>query len=494
MSRHLIVFLLAALGLSGAFGSLARAQSAAGDEVGYSEGATRVAPGTDNVREKTEHPGAAPEKAAAPKLSITLEGYEKKDEPPAVAPAPVRDDLDMEAVSPVVPEASRAPERQTSTPPRPTQKTAPQPSVTNAPRPAVPPARPSPVLSMLESTLRGNYNNTRAIARNMPGKHFDRVGDKSLAKKFSKQGNDLLNKQDNPPAALAAYQSAYENDPSSSEITGSYGYTLFRNGRFAEARDMEMECLEIAPDYAAAWFVLGQIYGYLQQEDMAYASFVNTCLFTKNLSTSLGFLEREMKKYGEVTVQRAAARALDACRRLPAGATDPGAVSSRPAPSEPEPLGGEALERRSPPGADSDKTHPAPAATAAGRWKNARIGKVDIQTAIMESRYFQNMIAKMAKLPKAQIDAWLDSQIGPVITELHGVIRTYASANNYLLVIQSKDEDKVRRASSLRTAVSALVEDDGFAAFLDSPEGSAYRKKAPIQDLTSVVAERLGMR
>jgi tetratricopeptide (TPR) repeat protein len=326
---------------------------------------------------------------------------------------------------------------------------------------------------MLESTLGGRYANTKALARNMPQKHFERIGDKALARKLSKQGNDLLNKKDDPPAALAAYQSAYANDPSSSEITGSYGYALFRNGRFAEARDMETQCLELAPEYAAAWFVLGQIYGYLKQEDMAYASFVNTCLFTKNISTSLGFLEREIVKYGEVTVQQAAARALTACRSL-----------SSEGPAEPAPMRQGA----------GQAAPPAAPAGAGAQWKNARIGKVDIRTALTDSKLFQSMIAKMAKMPKSQIDSWLDAQLGPVIVELQGILRGYATANNFLLVIKSEDERKVRGDGSLRTSLGGLVEDDGFVAYLDTPEGRAYRRTAPIQDLTPVVAAKLGPR
>ncbi|NDY57531.1 hypothetical protein G3N56_12385 [Desulfovibrio sulfodismutans] len=508
----LVGLVLAILPFSGVLG-----QSVPEADVGYSDGAAQPAADTGKPRVETESPGAASGKAAAPKLSITLEGYENKDEPASAALPPDRGASGMEAVRPAAPDVparqqsdstvSPAPEptpepvsdpmpeptpapKAGPTPPRSAQKTSPRPSAPAVTRPSAPVGRPSPILSMLESTLRGNFSNTKAIARNLPGKYFDHVGDKSLAKKYSKQGNDLLNKQDNPPAALAAYQSAYENDPSSSEITGSYGYTLFRNGRFAEARDMEIESLEIAPEYAAAWFVLGQIYGYLQQEDMAYASFVNTCLFTKNITTSLGFLEREMKKYGEVTVQRAAGRALDACRRLSSGTADPGTVSSRPAPSEPGPL--ESWAGKGP--ATLDAPRAAPAAPAGMNWKNARIGKVDIQAAIMDSKLFQSMIGKMAKLPKAQVDAWLDSQIGPVMSELQGIIRTYARANNYLLVIQSKDEDTVRRGTSLRTSLNSLVEDDPYLAFLDSSEGRAFRKTAPIQDLTPIVSAKLGAR
>lgn len=427
-------------------------------DVGYSTGTDTPAP--PQALEAGKDKAAA--RADAPALSITLEGYGKKEEPAPGRAAPEK--AAPETSSPAVPPPPAPPSRDSG----PLERGA-----------SAAPARPSPVTVMLESTLRGDYATTRSLARRMPQKRFDQAMDKSRAKTLSKQGNDLLNKKDDPPAALEAYRAAYANDPSSSEITGSYGYALFRNGRFAEARDMETQCLELAPEYAAAWFVLGQIYGYLKQEDMAYASFVNTCLFTKNISTSLGFLEREIVKYGEVTVQQAAARALTACRSLSSEGP-----AARPAPAEPAPMRQGA----------GQAAPPAAPAGAGVQWKNARIGKVDIRTALMDSRLFQSMIAKMAKMPKSQIDSWLDAQLGPVIVELQGILRGYATANNFLLVIKSEDERKVRGDGSLRTSLGGLVEDDGFVAYLDTPEGRAYRRTAPIQDLTPVVAAKLSPR
>jgi|GEM_PF-3000726 len=474
---------LCLVGLVVAFLPLSKALAQAGTDgdVGYSTGPGTPPPKPQQTPGDRENAGTAESKPQAPKLSITLEGYGKKDEP-APAPAPAGPAPDQTPAA--SPRQSQSPAGRQDSPP----------AVRSDPAPTrVPAGRPSPVLAMLESTLGGRYSNTKALARNMPQKHFERIGDKALARKLSKQGNDLLNKKDDPPAALAAYQSAYVNDPSSSEITGSYGYTLFRNGRFAEARDMEIESLELAPEYAAAWFVLGEIYGYLKQGDMAYASFVNTCLFTKNINTSLGFLEREINKYGEVTVQQAAARALDACRSLgpTAGATE--SPPPRVAPSEPEPLRSDAPSARKQ-GASEARADTAPAAIAGKAWGKARIGKVDIQAAIMDSKLFQSMLSKMAKMPKTQIDAWLDSQLGPVIVELQGILRKYASENNFLLIIKSEDEKKVRGGGSLRTSLGGLVEDDDFVAYLDTAEGRAYRSAAPIQDLTPVVAAKLGPR
>jgi hypothetical protein len=453
-------------------------QTGADGDVGYSTGADTPAPPPARDAGKDKAAGDRPE---APALSITLEGYGKKDEP---APPP-----------------RAAPER--AVPETPPSAVSPAPA-TPAPRPrdlgpgdpgaSAVPSGSSPVTAMLGSTLRGDYATTRNLARRMPQKRFDQIKDKSLARNLSKQGNDLLNKKDDPPAALEAYQAAYANDPSSSEIAGSYGYALFRNGRFAEARDMESQCLEIAPEYAAAWFVLGQIYGYLKQEDMAYASFVNTCLFTKNISTSLGFLEREIVKYGEVTVQQAAARALETCRRL---STE--GPAARPAPAEPAPMrqgaGPVSATPMDVPAAKAGGSRPASPEKAAKNWKSARIGKVDLKAALTDSRLFSELTAKLVKMPKAQRDAWLDSQIGPVLEEVRGVIRAYAKSNNYLLVIQTSDEAQLRRGDPLRKTRHSLSEmDDDVLAFLNSPEGLEFRRTADIKDLTAAVAAQIGTR
>ncbi len=403
----------------------------------------------------------------------------------------------------------------------------------SAPPVSASPGRPSPILSMLDSTLHGSYGNTRAIARNLPGKYVERIGDKTLAQKYSKQANDLLNKENRPAEALVAYRAAYEQDPSSSEITGSYGYTLFRNGRFAEARDMVIESLEIAPDYGAAWFVLGQVYGYLKQENLAYASFVNICLFSKNISTSLGYLEREKGKYGEVSVQRAAGRALEACRRLASGAANPDAVASRPAPSEPEPLrSGPSMaepddapppstyNRAAAPPPDVPDPYDAPPQERYGRpalptssvadsyddppadpvpppyagklKKNGKIGMIDIQAVVSGSRQFPEIVARLEQVSKWERDRRLDEMLTPLLDDIRDITRDYARANGFSVVILAAEAEHLRQGAILNKAELPLADvDEGFLAFLNTPEGIKYRKKAPIQDMTGAVAAKL---
>ncbi|MDQ7832840.1 MAG: tetratricopeptide repeat protein [Desulfovibrionaceae bacterium] len=520
-------------------------------------------------------PDGSAGQAQKPKLSITLEGYEAVEEPvpapaapaaqvepaptPAApvetAPAPVQEtppadqapsrrpeseeaqsrsaeehaveralERAVEAARPARSAASQqaapepaAPSAVSRTPARTPAATAPTPAAAAratpraAPPVSAPPGRPSPILSMLDSTLHGSYGNTRAIARNLPGKYVERIGDKALAQKYSKQANDLLNKENRPAEALAAYRAAYEQDPSSSEITGSYGYTLFRNGRFAEARDMVIESLEIAPDYGAAWFVLGQVYGYLKQENLAYASFVNTCLFSKNISTSLGYLEREKGKYGEVSVQRAAGRALEACRRLASGAANPDAVASRPAPSEPEPLrSGPSMaepDDAPPPTAynraaapspgvpdpyDDPPADPVPPPYAGKLKKNGKIGMVDIQAVVSGSRQFPEILARLEQVSKWERDRRLDEMLTPLLDDIRDITRDYARANGFSVVILAAEAEHLRQGAILNKAELPLADvDEGFLAFLNTPEGIKYRKKAPIQDMTGAVAAKL---
>ncbi|KHK02852.1 hypothetical protein NY78_1802 [Desulfovibrio sp. TomC] len=321
-------------------------------------------------------------------------------------------------------------------------------------------------MAMLESTLHGNYAETLALKARMSKKAFTQRFDRATANKYSQMGNALLNKQDDPSGAVRAYETAYANDRSSSEINGSYGYALFRTGRFAEARDMEMEALEISPGYGAAWFVLGQILGYLKQEDLAYASFVNTCLFTKNMTTTLGFLDREKDKYGEICVQNAAAKALATCQRLTNDETSQRA-----------------------------QTPASPVLPAAVPFRDRRIGKIDIKAIVLGSKQFQGMLSSLADLrglSEQQREQRIQTMVTPLISTIRGLTLRFATTNNYQLIIPSDEEATMRRGSDLQP--SALVfsnVDSAFLTFLNSFPGKDFRKTVPIDDLTQPILKQL---
>ncbi|QLA16110.1 tetratricopeptide repeat protein [Desulfolutivibrio sulfoxidireducens] len=493
--RMLLACILA-VGLGLNWASTCAAQAGADADVGYSSGTRRIEEKRPAAPESSGETPATREEAARPRLSIILEGYEKAapgDRGQATAAEPTPKPVPETAAEPtskpvpetvVEPTPKPVPEPAVSSPaipavPTPSpgavvnqapvkpgrkpaqQSPAPAPAMS---RPAVP-GRPSPVLAMIESTLRGNFGNTRAIERNMSPKFFHASVDKAAGAKQSALGNDLLNKKDKPAEALAAYESAYAHDPSSSEITGSYGYALFRNGRFEAARDMELESLEISPGYAAAWFVLGQIYGFLKQEDMAYASFVNTCIFTKNIKTSLGFLDRERVRSADVCVQRAAGRALDVCRRM--GGVEEGAGVVSPVPASPEP----------------GAVETSPPATG-GR----KIGKIDIMAVVFASKNFQGIMAKMVDVPKPQRDKRLEELLSPLLNEVREALRGYAERNGYQAVILAEKENSLRQAGVVSERELALVDvSDEFLAFLNSNAGRHFRKTAPIDDLTPAI-------
>ncbi|MHC1789065.1 tetratricopeptide repeat protein [Solidesulfovibrio sp.] len=445
MQKNLFPTTLLLLGLVLVVGPVrAVAQTAAAaDDVGYSTDSAGPAP-VASPRSSPPAPdqAAKEEPAKPPALSINLDAYARSIH-----------DLDAPSRQPPVPSASAPP---VPTPARPAPLNPP-------PTPA---SRHSPVMAMLESTLQGNYAETLALKARMPKKAFTQRFDRATANKYSQMGNNLLNKQDDPPGAVRAYETAYANDQSSSEINGSYGYALFRTGRFAEARDMEMEALEISPGYGAAWFVLGQILGYLKQEDLAYASFVNTCLFTKNMTTTLGFLDREKDKYGEICVQNAAAKALATCQRLARDETP----WREPMPASPV----------------------LPAAVPAG---DRRIGKIDIKAIVLGSKQFQEMLTRLADmrgLSEQQREQWIQTMVTPLISTIRGLTLRFAAANRYQLIIPSDEEATLRRGSVLQPGVLVFSNvDSTFLAYLNSSQGKDFRKTVPIDDLTQPILKQL---
>ena len=402
---------------------------AAGDEVDYSAGTAAPSP-----------PSKAAPPSATPDLSIHLELFDRL--PPAkAAPAP--------------------------SPPTANGPTSPMPVPSPPPPSGAPPAsvnRNSPILAMLRSTLRGDYAETLDTLRRTPKKTFSQRFDRAAANTYSRLGNERINKQDDPPGAVAAYETAYSYDQSSSEINGSYGYALFRAGRFPEARDKEIEALEIAPGYGAAWFTLGQIFGYLKEEDNAYGCFVTTCLVTKNLNTTLGFLDREKDKIGEECVQRAAAKALETCRRLtrPDGAVRESDRQPAPAPT----------------------STPAPAAVG-------RVGQIDAQQIVLASRQFPEIAARLSALQglsKQESDKRLEAMLSPLLETVRDHTRRYARSHGYTVVLDVRQVAAFRQGQPLGPNTLPFS-DFGVETmtFLNSDPGRSFRRTVPIEDLTQTV-------
>lgn len=425
------------------------------DDVGYSTDASGTP--ADTAASAPEDSGAAPARpgndAAAPPINITIDSFNKAAsgrETPS-QPAPKQAEPGLPSTGAMRPEPSAG------------SQTAPakDPGAWN---------RASPVAAMLESTRRGDYAKTRAIRQNMPKKAFSQTFDKAGGAAYSRIGNEQLNKRNDLREALKAYETAYAHDRSSSEINGSYGYALFLDGRFEEARDKEIESLEISPGYTPAWFVLGQVFGYLRQQEDAYASFVTSCLFTKNSNTTLGFLEREKDKYGSPDAQAAAARALETCRRL----ASPEAASDAQAPARPTAM--------APPGPD----------------RNQKIGMIDPRTIVFGSRQFQAIMAGLGRMrfgSEAERTQRLEALVVPLITDIRDLTRRYAAGHGYAVVIQAGEEGRIRHEPVLRVQDFPLVNADRDAlSFLNSPPGREYRKSVPIDDLTPVVAGLLNGR
>jgi len=130
---------------------------------------------------------------------------------------------------------------------------------------------------------------------NITPKIFSEQFDKKVGKQYNEKGLSL-NKQGDTAEALKMFQSGYSINKSDVELVGNLGYLLFLNGRYDEAESKLIETLEIKPDRASSWFTLGQVYGYKKMESESYACFVNTCLFSRNINTTINFLERNLKK------------------------------------------------------------------------------------------------------------------------------------------------------------------------------------------------------
>ncbi|WP_029459401.1 tetratricopeptide repeat protein [Solidesulfovibrio alcoholivorans] len=429
-------------------------------EVGYSTGTDEPATsGPPRAESSTKAASESAVRDTKPEISITLDRLESLPPEPETAP--------------VTPPRATAPSQplqgeKNAAPPLPRQDAPSGRAVSDH----APPASPSsPIMAMLENTLHGRYDATIALKERMPKKVFHEAYDRAAANELSRKGNMLLNQQGDMAGALEAYAAAYAKDKSSSEITGSYGYALFRNGQFAQARDREVESLEIKPGYGAAWFVLGQIFGYLKQEDYAYASFVNTCLFTRNRETTLGFLDREKDKYGEVCVQRAAARALETCRNLAARGTSP---------------------------SGEGRTAPPPARMTTPGDSAPRIGKVDIKKIVLDSNRLPELVGRLAKMEgisRQEREQQMEAMVVPMVTAVRALVSRYAREHGYGVVLPVGGEMPFRQQGPLGPQAFSLVGVDATVLrFLNSPEGIRFRRTVAIDDLTSAVSQRFNAR
>lgn len=469
--------------------AVAHGQPHQGEEVGYSSGVE--APGSGGMHAPMHVPIHAPDPNAPQDTpqeaqalpAIILDVY-RQDAPPAAPVPPALPSDGPVQERPSVPDSFPEPAPREKSAPRaqtpPNTAPSPAPSAAPAPAPAAPlaalPAAGPPsafIMSMLQATLQEHYAKTIAASQT-PARQRTAPRNNKIAQQFNDVGKDLINNKNNPPEAIEAFLQAYTYDPTNSEIVGNLGFALYRNGNLEQARTVLMESLELRPGYSASWFVLGQVFDSLQRYDLAYASFVNTCLFSRNIKTSIKYVEQQAWAHGEQAGRDAATRALRVCR-MQADGSPPQAqapqAQARSAPVPPPPV--------SPPGASQRIPPP-------------RLAVVDVGSVVQGYHGMAEIYVKMRSyehLPKQQQEAKRKELLAPLITRFNQAVQQFARNNGFQLVIESRKESRLRQGATLTAADFVYPDPEKpLLDYLNSNDGKTYRRNAQVTDITAQIA------
>lgn len=154
-----------------------------------------------------------------------------------------------------------------------------------------------------------------------------KVANKNAAAGFNAEGHSAL-KNNDLSTALYKFKLAYENDMTNAEYSGNYGYLLFMTGDLLAAEKLLLYSLQISPRRASAWFTLGEVYAYMNDEQTTYLCFLNTCKFTTGLEKTKSFLLSKTQSSESTIVKSKAQDALQKCEQVYSGVS----TKAEPAP------------------------------------------------------------------------------------------------------------------------------------------------------------------
>lgn len=137
------------------------------------------------------------------------------------------------------------------------------------------------------------------------------------ARALNQQGLEAL-KQNDYPAAAAAFQKAQEADPADVEVAGNLGYANLKLDRLRRAEHQLVYAISLAPGRSSSWFNLGQVYGAMNDVEKATGAFAAAYRFSQNPPKTVEFMRQALTAPENNEATRAALkRALELFGLLP---------------------------------------------------------------------------------------------------------------------------------------------------------------------------------
>ena len=141
---------------------------------------------------------------------------------------------------------------------------------------------------------------TRRAAESAPPKH----GDRKTARAANGRGLGYL-QAGQIVEAISAFQEAHQADPADVEVLNNLGHTYLMQGDLDSAERHILATLVLAPQRAAAWSDLGQVYGKKGVTKGAVASFANAYKFSQNKDKTHEFFRGLIERNNDPNLKQA---------------------------------------------------------------------------------------------------------------------------------------------------------------------------------------------
>ena len=156
-------------------------------------------------------------------------------------------------------------------------------------------ATKSSVMQMLDSAVDnggvGHESEIQEAKLKIESSPKPKKGNKKAARKINDEGHALLNKQD-IDGAVAKFSEAHRLDASDVEIANNLGFAYLKQKNLELAQQMLIATLLLAPDRAAAWSNLGDVFALSGDERKAVACYANTYRFSKDMAKTHQFMKK----------------------------------------------------------------------------------------------------------------------------------------------------------------------------------------------------------
>ena len=191
------------------------------------------------------------------------------------------------------------------------EKTVPPQPVQTTDNRLSPAAAKGVLLGMLAAANKGDAVALDASLRELESVASPAVGDRKAARLANESGLAALKNQDYS-AAIAGFKQGLAADPSDVEVLNNLGFALYLGGDLIGSKGVIEQCLLYAPQRAAAWVNLGDIFFKEGKYDEGVNAYLLAYKFTKKREKLYKFVENQAENDPDPHVRMFYTRVLNA--------------------------------------------------------------------------------------------------------------------------------------------------------------------------------------